>query len=36
MFGQVINRVAQIVDFGHKYCKSFGKQVAQIPPTQFF
>jgi len=34
MFGQFINRVGKIADFGHKYGKGFGKRVAH--PYQIF
>ena len=32
MFGQVINRVWNIADFGHKYDKGFGKQATHPLP----
>ena len=31
-FGQVINRVGKIADFGHKYGKGFGKRAAHPFP----
>ena len=34
IFGQVINRVANISDFGHKEGKGFGKRAAH--PHPFF
>ena len=32
MFGQVINTVGKIADFGHKYGKGFGKRAAHPYP----
>ena len=32
MFGQVINRVGNITDFGHKQGQGFGKQAAHPHP----
>ena len=33
MFGQVINRVGNIADFGHSKGKGFGKQDEKPPPN---
>ena len=33
MFGQVINRVGKIVEFGHKQGKGFGKRATHPHPV---